>query len=337
MWSLIRSNQRKSAVLIFLMLVLLVAFGWAIGFLLFQGHNAAHPHPQPFDTMNVESAGAVPVVHNFVPPASLFGIAIALVVWLVMLGVAFSSGEDILLAQAGATEVTGGQAARLVNIVEEMQLASGNKFMPRVFIINSPVPNAFAVGRTPERGCIAVSSGLMARLNRDELQGVIAHEMSHIVNRDTMFMTLAGVTVGALVLIADSMRYVRFSNYGGDRRDSKDGGQGQAIMMVVSILLIILAPILAQLLYFACSRRREYLADACGAQFTRYPEGLASALEKIEGGQVAEEQHSRVLTPMYIVSPLAASGESASLFSTHPPTEERIKRLEEMAAGIRGR
>jgi heat shock protein HtpX len=175
-----------------------------------------------------------------------------------------------------------------------------------------------------------VTTGLMSRLNRDELQGVIAHEMSHIVNRDTMFMTIAGVTLGALVLLADSMRYVRFSSYGGDRRDSKDSGQLGAILMVISILLIVLAPILAQLLYFACSRRREYLADACGAQFTRYPEGLASALEKIEGGQVAEDPHNRVLTPMYIVSPLAASGDSGSLFSTHPPTQERVKILRGM-------
>lgn len=325
MWSLIRSNQRKSAMLIFLMLGLLIAFGWAIGFLAFPQHA---PHLPPIDMMNVESAGPVRTAHSFTPPASMLGIVIAVVVWVIMVGVAYSSGEDILLAQAGATEVTKRDAARLINIVEEMQIAAGLPAMPRVFVINSPVPNAFAVGRTPERACIAVTTGLMSRLNRDELQGVIAHETAHIVNRDTMFMTLAGVTVGAIVLIADSMRYVRFSSYGG--RSSKDSGGGQAIIMVIAILLMILAPILAQLLYFACSRRREYLADACGAQFTRYPEGLASALAKISRAQVETEKNSRVLAPMYIVSPLAASGSGGSLWSTHPPADERIAILRGM-------
>jgi heat shock protein HtpX len=324
--------------LIFMLLALFIAFGWAVGNVIglqFTHHAVQNEYAIPAALPDVEGTGVPVASHNFSPPASMFGIAIAIVVWVIMVGVAFSGGEDILLAQAGATEIGKSsdmdklKASRIFNIVEEMQLASGAKTMPRVFIINSPVPNAFAVGRTPERACIAVSTGLLARLNRDELQGVIAHEMSHIVNRDTMFMTLAGVTVGALVLIADSMRYVRFSGYG-DRRDSKDSGQLQTILLVVSILLIILAPILAQLLYFACSRRREYLADACGAQFTRYPEGLASALEKISAGQVDEEQHSRVLAPMYIVSPLAASGSSGSLLSTHPPTEERIKILRGM-------
>lgn len=283
--------------MIVLLAALLVAVGWAIGYFV-------------------------------APQAWPLGVVFALIIWGVLLFVSFSSGEDILLAQAGAVEVTKRESPRLVNIVEEMQLASGAKVMPRVFIVNSPVPNAFAVGRNPQRAAVTVTTGLLARLNRDELQGVIAHEMSHIVNRDTMFMTLAGVTVGALVMIADSMRYVRFSSYGGRR--SKDGGQAQAILMILALLLIVLSPVLAQMLYFACSRRREYLADACGAQFTRYPEGLASALEKISRAQIPEEQHSRVLAPMYIVSPLAASGGSAGLFSTHPATEERIRILRGM-------
>lgn len=322
MWALIRSNRRKSTALLFLLLALLVAFGWAAGYVVFP--PAAPPPP---DLVEVESAVPVVSSRGFVPPASTIGIGIAASVWLILLAVAFAGGEAILLAQAGASEVTKREHPRLVNIVEEMQLASGLKAMPRVFIVNSPVPNAFAVGRTPERAAVAVTTGLLARLNRDELQGVVAHEMAHIANRDTMFMTLAGVTVGALLMMADAMRHVRFSSYGGRR--SKDGGQLQVILMIVSLLLIILAPLLAQMLYFACSRRREYLADACGAQFTRYPEGLASALEKIARGQVAGEEHSRVLAPMYIVSPLAAHGASG-LFSTHPPAEERIAILRGM-------
>lgn len=325
MFSLIRSNQRKSAVLIFAMLALLIVFGWAVGYIV-SPHPVTRPAPS-VDFTNVESAAPPRLERDFTPPASTLGIAAAVIVWLILLGTAFAGGEQILLAQAGATEVKKRDAPRLINLVEEMQLAAGLKTTPRVYVINSPVPNAFAVGRNPDRACVAVTTGLMSRLNRDELQGVIAHEVAHIVNRDTMFMTLAGVTVGAIVMIADTMRHVRFSNYGGRR--SKDGDGGQAIIMVIAIILMILAPILAQLLYFACSRRREYLADACGAQYTRYPEGLASALEKISRGQVASEKHSRVLAPMYIVSPLAAHG-AAGLLSTHPPAAERIAILRGM-------
>lgn len=323
MHELIRSNQRKSAALILLLLALLVGLGWAVGFLL------SPPATTPMVLPDVERAAPV---HSggFLPPYSLFGVGLAIVIWSVLLGVAFAGGEQLLLAQAGAKEVTKREAPRLVNLVEEMQLASGLRAMPRIYLINSPVPNAFAVGRTPERAAVAVTTGLMAKLNRDELQGVIAHEMAHIANRDTLFMTLAGVTVGAIVMVADLMRHTRFAAYGG-RRD-RDSGQGQAVLLVLSLLLMVLAPILAQMLYFACSRRREYLADACGAKFTRYPEGLASALEKISRGQVAEEEHSRVLAPMYIVSPLAGHG-AAGLFGTHPPIEDRVRILRSMGGG----
>jgi heat shock protein HtpX len=171
-------------------------------------------------------------------------------------------------------------------------------------------------------------------MNRDELQGVVAHELGHIKNRDVALMTTAGIMLGAIVLLADfGMRAMWFS--GGSRRsrsDSGGGGGGQAIMMVVALVFLILSPILAQLIYFALSRRREYLADASGAMYTRWPEGLASALEKLGGARVPQADQSKVTAPMYIVRPLRA-GERRSLsaaFSTHPPLEQRIRILRGM-------
>jgi heat shock protein HtpX len=196
--------------------------------------------------------------------------------------------------------------------------------------------NAFATGRKPETASVAITSGLLAKLNRDELQGVIAHEMGHVRNRDILFMTIAGVTVGAVVLIADAYLRHMFWFGGGSRRHGRSrGGDGgaQALLMIIALVLAILAPILAQLLYLACSRRREYLADASAAEMTRYPEGLAAALQKISGPRGKVEGANRATAPMYIVNPLAAKGSSGSLWSTHPPTEERINILRSMVHG----
>ena len=216
-----------------------------------------------------------------------------------------------------------------------MRIAASLPAMPSVFIIDTPVPNAFAVGLNPERACVAVTVGLLERLNRDELQGVIAHELGHISNRDTLFMTLAGVTLGAIVLLADAGMRMMFWG-GGRRRSSSSSGKGggaAAILMIAALVLAILAPILARLLYFACSRQREYLADASAAQYTRYPAGLANALRKIALQQDPQKiPVNRVVAPMYAINPLAAAG-SASIFGTHPPTEERIRRLMEMQGG----
>lgn len=306
MWEAIRSNKRKSFLLIVFMALVLAALGAAIGAYLF--------------SYNLEEG-------------VFLGVLVAMIVWIIMILVSFSSGDRILLATAGAKEVKHDDAPQLFNIVEEMKIASGLPKMPRVFIIDSSVPNAFAVGIKPDRSAVAVTTGLMSRLNRDELQGVIAHEIAHISNRDTYFMTIAGVTVGAVIILADLfLRGMWYSSLTGGRRSSKDSGQLQLIIMIVSIALAILAPILTQVLYFACSRQREYLADAGGAQFTRYPEGLASALQKISSNQSEKFTKSRTLAPMYIVNPLAAQGKSHSLFSTHPSTNERIRILRGMTS-----
>lgn len=301
MWDLIQNNRRKSVVLIFLLAAVLLGLGYAIGY-----------------TLD--------------PSAGIPGVAVAMALWVIMMLVSVTGGEAILLASAGAREVTHNVAPQLFNIVEEMKIAAGLPAMPRVYVIESDVPNAFAVGLNPKRAAVAVTTGLMARLNRDELQGVVAHEIGHIANRDTLFMTLAGVTVGAVIMLADL--YLRGMRYGlGGRRRSSGRGSGQAalVMFVIALVLAILAPILAQLLYFACSRRREYLADASGAQFTRYPEGLASALEKLMAYPGGRLEVNRAVAPMFTVNPLAAAGSVSTIFSTHPPTQDRIRVLRAMA------
>lgn len=180
-----------------------------------------------------------------------------------------------------------------------------------------------------------MTTGLLTRLDRDQLQGVIAHEMSHVINRDVLFMTMVGVLVGSIVMISDA--FLRGMFRSSPRRYSSSskrdgGGQGQALMLIVALVLAILAPFLAQLVYLAASRRREYLADANAAVLTRYPDGLAQALEIIAADPEPLAKTNRATAPMYIVSPLAAhGGEGSSLFSTHPPTSERIRILRSMA------
>lgn len=304
MWEAIRANKRKSALLIMVLASVLLFLGYAIG-----------------GSIDPKQGG-------------VFGVLVAMGVWVVLVLVSVAGGEKILLATTGAHEVTHDSAPQLFNVVEEMKIASGLPAMPRVYIIDSDVPNAFAVGLNPKRASVAVTTGLLARLNRDELQGVIGHEIGHISNRDTLFMTLAGVTMGAIIILADFyLRGMRFGLGGRSRSSSKGGGQAAAIMFIIALLLAILAPILAQMLYFACSRKREYLADASGAQFTRYPEGLASALSKISTYQGEGLKVNKAVAPMFTVNPLSAAGSSSSVFSSHPPTEDRIRVLRGMGKG----
>jgi len=301
MWEAISANKRRSALLIGFLAVLLAIVGMAIGFLM---------------------GGR--------PQTAYFGAFIGMAIWGVLLLVNMMGGESVLLSSANAREITHDEAPQLYNIVEEMRIASSLPAMPRVFIIDTPVPNAFAVGLKPERACVAVTTGLLERLGRDELQGVVAHELGHISNRDTLFMTLAGVTLGAIVLLADAGMRMMFWGGGRRRSSNKNGGAAMAILMLVAIVLAILAPLIARLLYFACSREREYLADASAAQFTRYPAALANALRKIATQQDPKQiPVNRVVAPMYVINPLAAAG-SFSIFGTHPPTAERIRRLLEM-------
>jgi len=218
---------------------------------------------------------------------------------------------------------------------EVVQPGAGLANMPAVYISDQAAPNAFATGRDPERSAVAVTSGLLERLTRDELQGVIAHELGHINNRDILYLTVAGVMMGSIVMLADmGARTLRF---GGARRRTSSGkgsGGGGMILLLVSLVLMILAPLLAQLLYFALSRRREYLADASSAVYTRYPKGLADALEKIAANRHPLPTASRATAPMYIVNPLKLTKQGlANLTSTHPPTTERVRILRSLAGG----
>lgn len=300
MWEQIRINKRNSMILLTAMAGLLLGLGGVLGW-------------------------------AFVGPQGVgVGILIAGGVWLLLTLISFSSGDQILLASSGAVEVTPEVHPMLFNIVEEMKIAAQLPAMPKVYIIPDPSPNAFATGRNPSKAAVAVTEGLLAKLNRDELQGVIAHEVSHIVHRDILFVTLAGIMLGTIVLLADV--FLRGTMYGSHRRYSSRGNNNaQGLMIIIALIAAILAPLMAQILYFALSRKREFLADAGAVRLTRYPEGLASALEKIAGSRIPMETANKVTAPMYIASPFR--GRQASLFSTHPAPEERIRILRAMMHG----
>lgn len=306
MWELIQANRRKSLVLFIAQGIVLILLGYFIG-------GAYYPDGGGF-----------------------IGIFFALIIWGILSLISYFSGSKILLAVSGAKEVTKEVHPQLFNVVEEMKISASLPTMPKVYIINEIAPNAFATGIKPENSAVAVTAGLLARLNRDELQGVIAHEVSHIVNRDVLFMTFSGIMLGSIVLISQVfLRSLWFS--GGGRyssKSSKSSGQGQMIIMIVAIAFAILAPIAAQLLYFAISRKREYLADASAVRYTRYPEGLASALEKISDNTVELKKANKVTAPMYIVNPLKPKGQKLSdLSSTHPPISERVRILRSISGG----
>lgn len=239
--------------------------------------------------------------------------------------VSYWYSDKIALALAKAHIATREQYFDFYNIVENLAITAGLP-MPKIYVIEDPSPNAFATGRDKNHSVVAVTTGLLSIMNKTELEGVIAHEMSHIGNKDMLLSTVAVVLVGFIAIISDMM--VRMSIFGG-RRDDREGN---GIFMIVGIILAILAPIAATLIQLAISRKREYLADASGALLTRYPEGLASALEKISKYGTPMRTQSTAIAHLYIANP-TGSGQFAKkmsgLFSTHPLIEDRIKRLRE--------
>jgi len=275
----------------------------------------------------------------FGPDGGFIGLIIATGIWIILTLISFSGGDQILLAASKAKPVTHDVHPQLFNVVEEMSIAASVP-MPKVYIIADAAPNAFATGRNPKTASVAVTAGLLGRLNRDELQGVVAHEISHIIHRDILFVTLAGIMLGSIVLLSQVfLRGMFYSSMTGSRRrysSGGGGGQAQLIMLVVAIVVAILAPIMAYLLYFALSRRREYLADAGAARLTRYPEGLAGALEKIANDKSPQlATVNKVTAPMYIVNPFKKKKQMklSDLTSTHPPISERVKILRNMSGG----
>jgi heat shock protein HtpX len=266
------------------------------------------------------------------PMGALFGLGLAFVVGIVSGLATYYGGDRLMLTASRAKEITHDDAPVLFNVVEEMAIAAGLP-VPKVYIIDDSAPNAFATGRDPEHASIAVTSGLLKKLDRDELQGVIAHEMSHVGNFDIRYAMLVGILVGTTVLISDFfLRGLWFGGGRGGRREG--GGQAQIIMLVVAILLAILAPLFARLLQLSISRQREYLADATAVQLTRNPKGLADALQKISRDREVLEAANRATAHLYIVNPIKKFEKRArGLFSTHPPIEDRIKILRQMETG----
>ncbi|MGB3634227.1 MAG: M48 family metallopeptidase [Rubrobacteraceae bacterium] len=268
------------------------------------------------------------------PTGALFGLVLAFVIGTISGLVTYYGGARMVLGASRAREVTHEEAPVLYNVVEEMTLASGLP-MPKVYIIDDSAPNAFATGRDPEHATVAATSGLLEKLDRDELQGVMAHEMAHVGNLDIRYAMLVGVLVGTTVLIADF--FLRSLWFGGGRRmggNRNGGGQIQLIMMVVGILFAILAPIFARLLQLSISRQREYLADATAVKLTRNPKGLADALEKISGDKEVLEVANRATAHLYIANPIKKFEKRAKgLFSTHPPMEERVQILRSLESG----
>jgi heat shock protein HtpX len=259
------------------------------------------------------------------------GFVLALVISLVMALGGYFYSNKIVLAISRARPVTREELPYLYHTVEGLAIAAGIP-TPRCYVIEDSAPNAFATGRNPKNSVICVTTGLLQKLNRLELEGVIAHEMAHIKNYDVLLQTVAVVMVGIVALLSDWM--LRSLWWGGGRRRSRErsGGSAGSILLLVALVLAILSPIVAKLIQLAISRRREFLADASGAMLTRYPAGLASALRKIAADPEPLEVANKATAHLYIVNPLKnVGGKVNKLFSTHPPIEERIAALEKMS------
>lgn len=297
MYTQIDANKRNTAILIGLFLIFIIGIGWVFSY--------------------------------YYNNPSILYIAVGISIFQAFFSYYYS--DKVTLAISGAKEVGHDSNKELYHIVENLCITAGLP-KPKIYIIDDTAPNAFATGRDPKHAVICVTTGLVQKLNRTELEGVIAHELSHIGNYDIRLMTIIVVLVGIIALLSDW--FLRWSWLGGRRRDS-EGNQLDAILGIVAIVLVILSPIIATLMQLAISRKREFLADASGALLTRYPDGLASALEKISKDQEPLEAANKATAHLYIANPFK-EGEKrsvswfANFFNTHPPINERIKRLRSM-------
>ena len=301
MYEAIAANRRRTFLLVTIAIALLGAVGYALG--------------------RVYSTG---------PTGMVFALAFA--------GVAswgsYRYGDRIVLASTRAREVSPADAPRLHNIVEGLAIAAGIP-KPRLYIVPEDAPNAFATGRDPEHASIAVTQGLLDRLDRLELEGVIGHELAHVADRDILLGTVVATLIGAVILISDF--FLRSMWWGGlgSRRNDRDGGPLSGILAIVGLVLLIVAPIIGQIVKLAVSRQREYQADAQGVLYTRYPPGLVSALRKIEAASdIPMRSANNATAHLWLSQPSRVPGKGRSgiesLFATHPPIDDRIRRLEEM-------
>ncbi|HEV8670891.1 MAG TPA: M48 family metallopeptidase [Candidatus Limnocylindria bacterium] len=263
----------------------------------------------------------------FAPGGGVAMVPIALGLSGVSATASYFAGDKLVLAQSQARELAPGEEPQLRNIVETLSIGLGIQ-PPKIYLIDDTAPNAFATGRDPTHASIAVTRGLLDKLDRTELEGVSAHELSHVVNRDIRVMLLVTVLVGTVALLSDWM--LRSFAWGGGGRRGRDRGGG-GIVLIVALLLAILTPIVATLIQLAVSRQREYLADASGALLMRYPPGLASALRKIAADKEALEVANKATASLYFANPLKDAPRALDgLFDTHPPIADRIRRLEAM-------
>ncbi|MEX2275502.1 MAG: M48 family metallopeptidase [Actinomycetota bacterium] len=301
MYEQIAANKRKTILLVLGALVLLGAVGYVLGLLWATG------------------------------PA---GLVIALGIAAVLSFTSYRYGDRVVLASARAKAVTQEEEPRLHNVVEGLAIAAGVP-KPAVYVIPEQAPNAFATGRNPEHSSIAVTRGLLDSMNRVELEGVVGHEMAHVVDRDILLGTIVATLVGAIVLLSEFfLRTWWWGGIGGRRGDDRNGGPAGAILMIVGFALVILAPLFGQLIKLAVSRNREFLADAQGALLTRYPPGLLAALHKIAASPTAMHAANNATAHLWLSQPSRFQGEKVGtierLFNTHPPLADRIARLEEM-------
>lgn len=315
-----RDNRIKTWVLIFA----LIDLGFVLGYVLGWAIQAWSTDATVAQVFTVSTLGLI-------VGAALAGIGV------VSAGVTLGFGDKVVLSMNGAQEVTAEQEPQLHNVVEEMAIAAGLP-KPRVYMMESEALNAFATGLSPQKTAIAVTRGLLKALNREQLQGVVAHEMGHVLNLDTRYMAAVGIMVGLIALVSDVvLRSMRFGSYrssssSSSRRESKGGGGGAIIVFIIMIVFLILAPIAAQLVRFAVSRQREYLADATSVQLTRNPVGLIGALEVLGAGETkGPEIGNRATQHLFIVNPLKKFGsDTSALFATHPSIQERIERLQNL-------
>lgn len=258
--------------------------------------------------------------------SAYFGLILAFVIAILLSFASYYYSDSIVLGISGAREVKHSEFPFLDNAVEGLAIASGLP-KPRLYIINDTAPNAFATGRNPQKAVICVTSGLLQKLNRNELEAVLGHEMSHIKNYDTRLMVITVVLVGVIVLMSDWI--IRSMWYG--RSDNRDMGKLGLILLVIGVIFAILSPIIAELIKLAISRKREFLADADSALLTKNPPALASALEKISSDKEPLEAANKATAHLYIINPLKNyKGRLDNLFSTHPPINERIAALKQM-------
>jgi heat shock protein HtpX len=300
MYEQIARNRRASWLLMGLIVALLAVLGYVFGLVWIGGQTGG---------------------------LGLLGVfGVVAIVWSV---VGYYSGDKMVLAVSGANRVTHEDEPQLWNVVEEMTIAAGLGQPPAVYVIDDEALNAFATGRDPAHAAVAVTRGLMQRLNREELQAVVAHELSHVRNYDIRFATLVGILVGVIALVSDF--FLRSAFWGGMGRRRGGGSGGGGPVAIVALLLAVIAPLAASLVQFAISRRREYLADASGVELTRNPLGLAKALHKISTDPRSLRRANRATAHLYIANPLRKIRKSSGIFDTHPPVDDRIGVLLRMA------